>query len=377
MTLLALLVLGLRLGQVDVDTRTRVLRVSGYRLDHLGCRGILAVDTQITDQTAAQLAVPLVQQAQIVLVGGKALVVAVVKYGQTAAEVALDAALAYRGHHAVEEEIHIRERNRTARQHFRDGKLRAVVRRFVIDLVLKRKYLLAQPALQRQILRVAAQQRHRRVAVDVVEAAHQQTVSAVVTLTVVLLRLGVTDIGDLAVLHANVLPAFERKILIQQINVAKKHCFLLFSLQNMVMRDNILVFAVLVQKSARNHTKLCESQLFVQRKCARVALDDCVELQHAESARFPLFQAVRNEFFTDMLSAHGLFDGVACVTDMTAASHIIRVQNIQTDQLAGCRVVRYAGIGLLSEKGMTGHLVQLFHLRKGFTVRNDLVPNFC
>ena len=145
----------------------------------------------------------------------------------------------------------------------------------------------------------------------------------------------------------------------------------------MVMRDNILVFAVLVQKSARNHTKLCESQLFVQRKCALVALDDCVELQHAESARFPLCNAVLYQFFTDMLSAHGLFDGVAGVADMTAAAHIVRVQNIQTDQLAGCRVVRYAGIGLLSEKGMTGHLVQLFHLRKGFTVLNDLVPNFC
>ena len=230
MTLLALLVLGLRLGQVDVDTRTRVLRMGGYRLDHLGRRSILAVDTQITDQPTAHLAVPLGQQAQIVLVGGKALVVAVVKYGQAAAEVALDAALANRGHHAVEEEIHIRERNRTARQHFRDGKLRAVVRRFVIDLVLKRKYLLAQPALQRQVFRVAAQQRHRRVAVHVVEAAHQQTVFAVVTLAVILLRLGIADIGNLSVLHANVLPVFALKILIQQINVAKKHGILLFSL---------------------------------------------------------------------------------------------------------------------------------------------------
>lgn len=116
------------------------------------------------------------------------------------------------------------------------------------------------------------------------------------------------------------------------------------------MRDNILVFAVLVQKSARNHAKLCESQLFVQRQRALVALDDCVELQHAESARFALFQAVRDEFFTDMLSAHGLFDGVACVADMTAAAHIVRVQDVQTDQLTGCRVVRYAGIGLPSEK---------------------------
>ncbi len=60
------------------------------------------MDTQITDQPTAHLAVPLVQQAQIVLIGGKALVVAVVKYGQATAEVALDAALADRGHHAVE-----------------------------------------------------------------------------------------------------------------------------------------------------------------------------------------------------------------------------------------------------------------------------------
>ena len=230
MTLLALLVLGLRLGQVDVDTRTRVLRMGGYRLDHLGRRGILAVDTQITDQPTAHLAVPLVQQAQIVLIGGKALVVAVVKYGQAAAEVALDAALADGGHHAIEEEIHIRERNRTARQHFRDGKLRTVVRRLVVDLVLKRKYLLTQPALQRQIFRVAAQQCHGRVAVYVVEAAHQQTGSAIVAFAVILLRLGIADVGNLAVLHADVLPAFALKILIQQINIAKKHCFLLFSL---------------------------------------------------------------------------------------------------------------------------------------------------
>ena len=213
--------LGLRLGQVDVDTRTRVLRMGGYRFDHLGRRGILAVDTQITDQPTAHLAVPLVQQAQIVLVSGKALVVAVVKYGQATAEVALDAALADRGHHAVEEEIHIRERNRTARQHFRDGKLRAVVRRFVIDLVLKRKYLLAQPALQWQILRVAAQQRHRRVAVDVVEAGQQQAVTAVIALAEVLLRLFRAYVGDAAVLYADILIFLCLKVFVQQVNVAE------------------------------------------------------------------------------------------------------------------------------------------------------------
>ena len=67
-------------------------------------------------------------------------------------------------------------------------------------------------------------------AMHVVKAAHQQTVFAVVTLAVILLRLGIADVGNLAVLHADVLPALALKILIQQINVAKKHCFLLFSL---------------------------------------------------------------------------------------------------------------------------------------------------
>ena len=117
----------------------------------------------------------------------------------------------------------------------------------------------------------------------------------------------------------------------------------------MVMRDNILVFAVLVQKSARNHAKLCESQLFVQRQRTRVALDDCVELQHAKSARFSLCNAVLYQF-SPICCPRTVFDGVACVADVSAASHIIRVQNIQTDQFTGCRVVRYAGIGLLSEK---------------------------
>ena len=67
-------------------------------------------------------------------------------------------------------------------------------------------------------------------AVYVVKAAHQQTVFAVVTLAVILLRLGIADVGNLAVLHADVLPALALKILIQQINIAKKHGVLLFSL---------------------------------------------------------------------------------------------------------------------------------------------------
>ena len=122
----------------------------------------------------------------------------------------------------------------------------------------------------------------------------------------------------------------------------KKHGFLLFSLQNVVMRDNVLIFAVFVQKSARNHAKLCESQLFVQRQRPVLLLTTALNCSTRNPHVFSLCNAVLYQFFTDMLSAHRLFDGVACVADVSAASHIIRVQNIQTDQLTGCRVVRYA-----------------------------------
>ena len=54
------------------------------------------------------------------------------------------------------------------------------------------------------------------------------------------------------------------------------------------MRDNILVFAVLVQKSARNHAKLGKAELFVQRERTRVEW-----VSAAEGAKFA---ATMNDF---------------------------------------------------------------------------------
>ena len=83
------------------------------------------MDTQITDQPTAHLAVPLVQQAQIVLCRRQGLVVAVVKNTvRPRLRLHLMPLSRIAGIMPSKKEIHIRERNRTARQHFRDGKLR-------------------------------------------------------------------------------------------------------------------------------------------------------------------------------------------------------------------------------------------------------------
>ena len=123
--------------------------------------------------------------------------------------------------HAVEEKVHIREGNRADREHFGNRQQRAVVRRLLIEQVLEREHLFAEPALERQILRVAAQQRHRCVAVDVVEAGQQQAVTAVIALAEVLLRLLRAYVGDAAVLYADILIFLCLKIFVQQVNVAE------------------------------------------------------------------------------------------------------------------------------------------------------------
>ena len=217
----ALLVLGLRLGQMDLDARTGLTGVLRDRLDDLRVGGILAVDAQITDQTAVVRAVPLAAQAHVVAVGRQVGVVAVVEHGQAAAQIALDAALEDGRDHAAEEKVHIRERRRAAREHLRDGEQRAVVGGLVVDLILEREYLLPEPALERQILRVAAQQRHGRMAVDVVEGGHEQAVAAVIALAEVLLRRGRAYVGDAAVLYADILISFRLKLFVQQVNVAE------------------------------------------------------------------------------------------------------------------------------------------------------------
>ena len=221
MALLAFLVLGLRFGKVDVHTRAARLGLRRDRLDHLGRRGILAVDAQVGQQAAAVHPVPLIQQAQVVAVSGGLLVVAVIKHGQPAAQAALDTAFQNRFGHAVQEKVHIRERHRARGKHLRDRKLGAVIRGLVTQLILKRKHPLVQPALERQVFRIAAQQCHGRVAVHIVKPGQQQPVAAVIDFSVVLLRGRLPDVVDHAVLYADILPALQLELLIQQVDITK------------------------------------------------------------------------------------------------------------------------------------------------------------
>ncbi len=348
-------------------------------------------------QAAAVHPVPLVQQALVVAVCGCLRIGAAVEHGQPAAQVAFDAALEDGFGHAVQEKVHIGKRHRARGQHLRDGDQRAVIRGFVAQLVLKREHLFVQPALQRQVFRIAAQQRHGRVAVHVVKAGQQQAVAAVIGLAEVLRRGGTADIGDAAVPHADVLPAFQGKIFIQQIDLGKQHmvtplqwlvCFCAAApggagsaakapppLQRDIVRDDVRIPAVRQAEPARDDAQLHKAQLAVQRERGLVVRHHSVELQNAKAERFGLGHAVPHERLADVPPAQGARDRVARVADMPAAADVVRVQDIEPDDRASLRVARKAGERLGGEKRVSALRVQQLGLREGHAVRDDLVPH--
>ena len=98
----------------------------------------------------------------------------------------------------------------------------------IIQLILKWKDLFIQPALQREVLRIAAQQGHGRMAVYIVEAGQQQTVTPIVPLTIIRVRRGRPDIIYHTIPCSYILPPFQNEAFIQYINVTEQHCFLLY-----------------------------------------------------------------------------------------------------------------------------------------------------
>ena len=81
-------------------------------------------------------------------------------------------------------------------------------------------------------------------------------------------------------------------------------------------------------ETAGDRAELYETEPFVQMACMDVALHNGVELEDTEAEFFCLLQAIRHQFFTDMLPAYGRRYSIACVAEMSAASHIVRVQDI-------------------------------------------------
>ena len=141
----------------------------------------------------------------------------------------------------------------------------------------------------------------------------------------------------------------------------------------MIVRADVLVMTVLHSEAARNGSELFESKTFIQVSGMRIALNDSVELQNPEAVFCTLFQAVQNEFLTDVLTAEFGTYGIACVADVSASADIVRVEDIETGDITVdlCNT----RICLRFEECLPGSHIKKLFLRKSDSFFNDLIPD--
>ena len=118
----------------------------------------------------------------------------------------------------------------------------------------------------------------------------------------------------------------------------------------MIVWADVFVMSVFHAKSAGDGAQLFEAEAFVEMSCVDVGDDDGVELHDTEVMGSALFQAVADEFFTDMKSTAVTADSVAGVADMSASSYIIRMENVQTIDFICVRICSNGCISLFGEK---------------------------
>ena len=109
-------------------------------------------------------------------------------------------------------------------------------------------------------------------------------------------------------------------------------------LQLDIVRDDVLVIPVLEQKALGNHAELGKAELLVELERRRICRDDRVKLQNPEADFRGLREAILYEKFADMLTALIFLDRIACIRNMPAAPDIVRVENVQPDDLARVRI---------------------------------------
>ena len=105
-----------------------------------------------------------------------------------------------------------------------------------------------------------------------------------------------------------------------------------------------------------------------------IAFDDGVELEHAESVRLGLGEAVKHELFADVHPAAVRTDGIAGVRNVTAAPHVVGMEDVQS-QNRSLFVHRNACICLRGKELGSGMWRQRFLLREGIARLDDLVPD--
>ena len=202
--LLAVLLLLLRLGQVQLHPEAVFQRVFRERLPRRIGRGVFRVDAAVDSDAAAVIAMPFVVErlgfAEVGVGIGVKIVGAVGRDG--VAEIGLDAGFRDGLGDGVRAEIHIADGGHAEAQALGDGQQRRRLDAPRVHALLLREDAPAEPLGERQLLAVAAQQRHRQMRVAVDKARHQHHARAVENALRLFLRRVFPDVGDLAVRDA-------------------------------------------------------------------------------------------------------------------------------------------------------------------------------
>lgn len=97
---------------------------------------------------------------------------------------------------------------------------------------------------------------------------------------------------------------------------------------------DVFVLSILVVKSARDDSKICESFPQVQVIGVDVGCHNSVELHDTKALSLCLLQAVAHKFFADVKPARAALYCVTCIGDMADAADVVGVQNVQTDNFS-------------------------------------------
>ena len=200
----ALVMLALRLGEVHLHAELFIDGKLGQRVPQLIGRGILGVDGGFNFDAAVVIALPLVAQRNKLLAGREFFKVKVVaeEHRHAARDVRLDAGLRHGLADGVAVVVHVGNRRHAEAQTLRDRQLRRRLDRAVVQMGLAREDVVIQPLLQFEVVRVAAQNRHRQMGVAVDQARHEHHAAAVDDGLRLLLGRFFPEIADLSVRHA-------------------------------------------------------------------------------------------------------------------------------------------------------------------------------
>ena len=202
--LLALLVLELRLGEVDVHPQPLALAVFAQRLPETVVRGILAVDGCVDADAAVVIAVPFFLDGDQLLAGGVRVEAEFLAEERRAAgDVGLDAALCDGLADLVAEGVHIRDGRRAEAQALGQRQQRRGLHAAAVEALLGREDVVLEPRLQLGVVGEAAHRRHGQMGVAVDEAGHEHHALAVDDLLRLFLGSLAGEIADLAVRHAD------------------------------------------------------------------------------------------------------------------------------------------------------------------------------